>query len=79
MTKPALVNILGLPSDVSPNGRTWGDEHNGRLTMDHERVVWGGNDGAAVVVFDETGRVAQKAWVDNQEAFFDKVRRWLRA
>jgi hypothetical protein len=39
--------------------------------------VWGGNDGAAVLEFDEQQRVAVANWVSAHESFFDKLRSWI--
>jgi hypothetical protein len=48
------------------------------MSFGHTRVVWAGNDGAAVIEFDETGRLANSAWVSGYLSFFDIVRGWLR-
>jgi hypothetical protein len=78
MTKIEISKLLGPPSDLSPNGTCWSELHNGKLAPGHERVVWGGDDGAAVFVFDEGERVVYQTWVENQQTFTDRLRRWLR-
>jgi hypothetical protein len=39
--------------------------------------VWGGNDGAAMLEFDEHERVAFANWVSAHESLFDRIRAWL--
>jgi hypothetical protein len=45
--------------------------------MGHTREVWGGNDGAAVVEFDEQGRINQKMWAESPDSLRGKLGRWL--
>jgi len=40
-------------------------------------VVWGGNDGAAMIEFNERGRVSFKHWTDSPETWLQKLARWL--
>jgi hypothetical protein len=40
-------------------------------------VVWAGNDGAAVVEFDESERVAFTSWVSANVSFLERLRGWL--
>jgi hypothetical protein len=39
--------------------------------------VWGGNDGAALIEFDEHQRVAYLHWASAYESLLDKLRAWL--
>jgi hypothetical protein len=39
--------------------------------------VWAGNNGAAMLEFDEQQRVAFTYWARANESFLDKLRDWL--
>jgi hypothetical protein len=43
----------------------------------HTREVWAGNDGAALLDFDEQERVAYTHWASDSESFLDRLRGWL--
>jgi hypothetical protein len=77
MTTLEVEDRLGPPMDLSPNGTNWGEFHNGKLTIGHAKLVWGGDDGAAVIVFDEQDRIVHKTWIDNPRPFFQRLRDWL--
>jgi hypothetical protein len=79
----AVVEELlgGPPRDQSPDGTNWSEQHNGKLAPGHTREIWGGDYGAAILVFDEQGRVAHKSWMDSPETLLDRLRRrlfWIR-
>src|SRR5436190_8605309 len=83
MTQKQVGDILGgSPHDVSPDGTHWGELHNGKLTVGETKVIWGGNYGAAVIVFDAADRVVRKSWFDSDEPMLQRLRRrlgaWLR-
>jgi hypothetical protein len=77
MNKVAVEALFGPPTDLSPAGIHWGELHNGKLTLGQERVVWGGDDGAAVIIFDEHDRIVRKNRTDSPRTFLQKVRNWL--
>src|SRR5262245_46195110 len=81
-TRADVEELLGgRPRDESPNGTNWSELHNGKLQVGHSRQVWGGDHGAAIVIFDEKGRVAHASWMDSPESTLDYLRRrlgWLR-
>jgi hypothetical protein len=72
-----VVAILGPPADESPSGRNWSEMHNGPLAPGHVRLVWGGDHGAGIIVFDEQRRARHLAWEDSPETFVQMVRRRL--
>src|SRR5581483_10869205 len=79
MTRREVEALLGgPPCDDSPSGRNWSELHNGKLTLGWTREVWGGNHGAARLVFNEEGHVVHKHWSDSPEPLLERIRRWLR-
>jgi hypothetical protein len=70
--------LLGPPRDFSPNGTIcWGELYNGKLVLGHQKVVWGGDAGAIVVVFDEEGSVVRKNWHDHPFSLSERMLQWL--
>jgi hypothetical protein len=39
--------------------------------------VWGGNDAAVMVHFDEQGQIADKSWIDAEDSLRGRLRRYL--
>ena len=47
------------------------------MVFGHTREVWGGDDGAVVIDFDEEGQIAFKTWTDSPDGLRALIRRWL--
>jgi hypothetical protein len=49
------------------------------MTMGYTREVWAGDEGGALVDFDENKRVVYTYWTSAREPFFDRILEWLRS
>jgi hypothetical protein len=78
MTKAQVEALLnGPPQHITPSGKNYSRLQNGTLLIGQTKEVWGGEQGAAIVVFDEQGGLLYKDWHDSPESFLDRIRRMI--
>ena len=66
----------GPPRSTAPGGRDWSTLLYESPTP-HRRELWGGDGGAALLHFDDAGRVVSVRWFPAPDTFLDRARRWL--